>query len=228
LPKILIIEDEQSMARFIQLELEHEQYETVISGDERNGLELAENGEFDLILLDIMLPGLNGVEVLRRLRLSSDVPVIMLTARDSVMDKVSGLDMGANDYITKPFAIEELLARIRAVLRQSSAAKTSVIGGDKDILTFKDLTMDCARHTVTCGGKPVELTMKEFTLLQTLIENASIVLTREQLLEKVWGYDYFGEANVVDVYIRYLRSKLETVSDTKFITTVRGMGYTVK
>lgn len=217
------------MARFIQLELEHEQYETVISGDGRDGLELAESGGFDLILLDVMLPGLNGVEVLRRLRKSSEVPVIMLTARDSVMDKVSGLDMGANDYVTKPFAIEELLARIRVTLRSAaSVPKESTAVQDGSVLTFKELSMDCARHIVTCGGKNVELTIKEFALLQALLENVSIVLTREQLLDRVWGYDYFGETNVVDVYIRYLRSKLEEVSDIKYITTVRGMGYVIK
>lgn len=225
--KILIVEDEHQLARFIQLELEHEDYETTVAGDGRQGLSLAESGEFDLILLDIMLPELNGLEVLRRLRKAeNNVPVIMLTARDSVMDKVSGLDMGADDYITKPFAIEELLARIRVTLRQHRPA-----GDDKakgDVITFKELSMDTARHTVTCGGKPLELTVKEFGLLQALLENVSIVLTREQLLERVWGYDYFGETNVVDVYIRYLRSKLEEVSETKYIQTVRGVGYVIK
>ncbi len=226
--KILIIEDEPQLARFTQLELTHEGYEAVISGDGREGLEKALNGDFSLILLDIMLPGLNGLEVLRRLRKSGmNTPVIMLTARDSVMDKVSGLDMGADDYITKPFAIEELLARIRAALRTpvSSAAEKKPENG---ILRFKELEMDTARHTVSCGGKPMELTVKEFGLLQALMENISIVLTREQLLEKVWGYDYFGETNVVDVYIRYLRSKLEEVSSIKYITTVRGVGYVIK
>ncbi|MBP1545074.1 MAG: response regulator transcription factor [Oscillospiraceae bacterium] len=225
--KILIVEDEHQLARFIQLELEHEDYSTTVSGDGREGLTLAESGEFDLILLDIMLPGLNGLEVLRRLRKAeNNVPVIMLTARDSVMDKVSGLDMGADDYITKPFAIEELLARIRVTLRQrsSSSEEKSAEG----LISFKELSMDTARHTVTCGGKPLELTVKEFGLLQALLENVSIVLTREQLLERVWGYDYFGETNVVDVYIRYLRSKLEEVSEIKYIQTVRGVGYVIK
>lgn len=225
--KILIVEDEPQLARFVQLELEHEEYEIVISGDGREGLTLAENGGFDLILLDIMLPGLNGLEVLRRLRKSgNDTPVIMLTARDSVMDKVSGLDMGADDYITKPFAIEELLARIRAALRQHKPVSEEK--QEAALLTFGELSMDTARHTVTCGGTPLELTVKEFGLLQALLENVSIVLTREQLLERVWGYDYFGETNVVDVYIRYLRSKLEEVSDTKYIQTVRGVGYVIK
>lgn len=225
--KILIVEDEHQLARFIQLELEHEDYETVVAGDGRQGLSFAESGEFDLVLLDIMLPELNGLEVLRRLRKAeNNVPVIMLTARDSVMDKVSGLDMGADDYITKPFAIEELLARIRVTLRQHQPAEDEKAKGD--VITFKELSMDTARHTVTCGGKPLELTVKEFGLLQALLENVSIVLTREQLLERVWGYDYFGETNVVDVYIRYLRSKLEEVSEIKYIQTVRGVGYVVK
>lgn len=227
MPKILIVEDEHQLARFIQLELEHEDYETSVAGDGRQGLSLAESGDFDLVLLDIMLPELNGLEVLRRLRKAeNNVPVIMLTARDSVMDKVSGLDMGADDYITKPFAIEELLARIRVTLRQHRPAEEDKAKGD--VITFKELSMDTARHTVTCGGKPLELTVKEFGLLQALLENVSIVLTREQLLERVWGYDYFGETNVVDVYIRYLRSKLEEVSETKYIQTVRGVGYVIK
>ena len=227
MPKILIVEDEHQLARFIQLELEHEDYETDVAGDGRQGLSLAESGDFDLVLLDIMLPELNGLEVLRRLRKAeNNVPVIMLTARDSVMDKVSGLDMGADDYITKPFAIEELLARIRVTLRQHRPAEEDKAKGD--VITFKELSMDTARHTVTCGGKPLELTVKEFGLLQALLENVSIVLTREQLLERVWGYDYFGETNVVDVYIRYLRSKLEEVSETKYIQTVRGVGYVIK
>lgn len=227
MPKILIVEDEHQLARFIQLELEHEDYETSVAGDGREGLTLAESGDFDLVLLDIMLPGLNGLEVLRRLRKAeNNVPVIMLTARDSVMDKVSGLDMGADDYITKPFAIEELLARIRVTLRQHRPSDEEK--GKDEIISFKELSMDTARHTVTCGGKSLELTVKEFGLLQALLENVSIVLTREQLLERVWGYDYFGETNVVDVYIRYLRSKLEEVSDTKYIQTVRGVGYVIK
>lgn len=227
--RILIVEDEPQLARFVQLELMHEEYEVVVSGDGREGLTLAEGGGFDLILLDIMLPGLNGLEVLRRLRKTDEnTPVIMLTARDSVMDKVSGLDMGADDYITKPFAIEELLARIRVTLRQHKAASAAASPASDRVISFGELYMDTARHTVTCAGKPLELTVKEFGLLQALLENTSIVLSREQLLEKVWGYDYFGETNVVDVYIRYLRSKLEEVSDVKYIQTVRGIGYVIK
>ena len=173
------------------------------------------------MLLDIMLPGLNGLEVLRRLRRSSDLPVIMLTARDAVMDKVTGLDMGADDYITKPFSIEELLARIRSALRkkQTAALPTLIIG---------PLQMDIARHLVTCKGEAVDLTGREFALLQMLMENQSIVLTREILMEKVWGYDFVGETNIVDVYIRYLRSKIDEAFHVKLLHTVRGVGYTLR
>ncbi|MBQ8569639.1 MAG: response regulator transcription factor [Oscillospiraceae bacterium] len=227
--KILIVEDELQLARFVELELSHEGYIVGKAGDGRTGLEMAESGEYDLVLLDIMLPELNGLEVLRRLRRSSDIPVIMLTARDAVMDKVSGLDMGANDYMTKPFAIEELLARIRAVLRQTetkAAAPEAAPAGD--VLTVNGVTVDTARHTVTCNDTPIELTNREFTLLVSLMENRSIVMSRDVLLEKVWGYDYMGETNVVDVYIRYLRSKIDDVFGIHLITTVRGVGYVIK
>ncbi len=228
--KILIIEDETNLARFIELELTHEGYGTAKAEDGRVGLEMAETGEYDLILLDIMLPGLSGLEVLRRIRKNSDVPVIMLTARDAVTDKVSGLDMGANDYMTKPFAIEELLARIRAVLRQTENARTgnSPENGTGEILEYMGVRVDTARRTVTYEDKPVELTNREFMLLAALLENKSIVMSREALLEKVWGYDYMGETNVVDVYIRYLRSKLDDVFGIHLISTVRGVGYVIK
>ncbi|MBQ5317202.1 MAG: response regulator transcription factor [Oscillospiraceae bacterium] len=224
--KILVVEDEPQIARFVELELKHEEYEAVTCGDGRQALEMIQKDteEFDLVVLDIMLPGLNGLEVLRRLRKDGiNIPVIMLTARDSVMDKVSGLDMGANDYLTKPFAIEELLARIRALLRAPKAENTN----ESDIIRYEDIVMDTAKHFVTVNDVPVDLTLKEFGLLQSLLENQSIVLTREQLLERVWGYDYFGETNVVDVYIRYVRSKLEEVSNRKYIQTVRGVGYKI-
>ncbi|NMB00835.1 MAG: response regulator transcription factor, partial [Firmicutes bacterium] len=190
--------------------------------DGRSGLELAELGEFDLVLLDIMLPGLNGMEVLRRLRRSSSVPVIMLTARDSVIDKVSGLDSGADDYITKPFAIEELLARIRTVLRKTSHALSS------PILTAGDLRLDVDRRQVTVRDIPVELTKREFDLLHYLLENKGIVLSRETLLENVWGFDFEGETNAVDVYVRFLRAKIDEVFDLKFISTIRGVGYVIR
>lgn len=228
--KILIVEDELQLARFVELELTHEGYSVSKAADGRTGLEMAESGSFDLVLLDIMLPELNGLEVLRRLRRSSDVPVIMLTARDAVMDKVSGLDMGANDYMTKPFAIEELLARIRAVLRQCEVkeAPAPAENSETEILEYGGLAIDTARHTVSFNGEAVELTNREFMLLSALMKNRSIVMSREVLLEKVWGYDYMGETNVVDVYIRYLRSKIDDVYGIHLITTVRGVGYVIK
>ena len=221
--KILIVEDEEKLARFVELELMHEGYETAKAFDGRTGLEMAETGEFDLVLLDIMLPELSGTEVLRRLRKKSDIPVILLTARDSVMDKVSGLDSGADDYITKPFSIEELLARIRAALRKKSVHSSSV-----QVLSTGLLSLDAAAHTVTYDGKDIVLTNKEFGLLKKLLENKSIVLSRETLLEDVWGFDYMGETNIVDVYIRYIRSKIDDVFGVKIIQTVRGVGYVIR
>ena len=227
--RILIIEDEEKIARFIELELIHEGYEVEKCGDGRTGLELAEGGDFSLVLLDIMLPGLNGLEVLRRLRRSSDVPVIMLTARDAVMDKVAGLDQGADDYITKPFAIEELLARIRLALRrrpQQSGCQSPAV--PDDLLSCGELTLSESRHEVKYAGDEIELTSREFDLLSTLLINKNIVLSRDRLLGSVWGYDYMGETNVVDVYIRYLRSKIDERFGITLIHTVRGVGYVIK
>ena len=222
--KILLVEDEEKLARFVELELTHEGYQVEKAFDGRTGLELAEKGGFDLLLLDIMLPGLNGLEVLRRLRREgSGVPVIMLTARDAVMDKVTGLDMGADDYVTKPFSIEELLARIRAALRKQTVQKK-----EDSLLSCADLTVDVSRHRVTRGGKEIELTGREFSLLQFFMENKTIVLSRDQLLEKVWGYDYLGETNVVDVYVRYLRGKIDEGFEPKLLQTVRGVGYVLR
>ncbi len=227
--RILIIEDEEKIARFIELELIHEGYEVEKCADGRTGLEKAEGGNFSLVLLDIMLPELNGLEVLRRLRRTSDVPVIMLTARDAVMDKVAGLDQGADDYITKPFAIEELLARIRLVLRRrSQPAHADAPEGPDDLLSCGELTLSESRHEVKYAGSEIELTGREFDLLNTLLINKNIVLSREQLLGKVWGYDYMGETNVVDVYVRYLRSKIDEVYGISLIQTVRGVGYVIR
>lgn len=222
--RILIIEDEEKIARFIELELLHEGYEVEKCGDGRAGLKKAESESFSLILLDIMLPGLNGIELLRRLRKISDVPVILLTARDAVMDKVHGLDTGADDYITKPFAIEELLARIRLVLRKSGAREQ----GRHEELSFGKLSLSESRHVVKYDGRPMELTGREFALLQEFMENPGIVLSRDTLIEKVWGYDYMGETNVVDVYVRYLRAKLQEAGAPRIIQTVRGVGYVLK
>lgn len=221
--KILIIEDEEKIARFIELELKHEGYEVSICYDGRSGLETAEKEKFECILLDIMLPQLNGIEVLRRIRKTSNVPIIMLTARDAVMDKVSGLDMGADDYVTKPFAIEELLARIRLVMRKNS--KTIQTSND---IVFDKLEISVSRHEVKYDGNLIDLTSKEFTLLQTLLENKNVVMSRDSLLEKVWGYDYIGETNVVDVYVRYIRAKIDNIYNVKIIQTIRGVGYVIK
>lgn len=222
--KILIVEDEEKLARFIELELKHEGYEVVKASNGRTGLEIAEKGHVDLILLDIMLPEINGLEVLRRIRRSSDIPIIMLTARDAVMDKVSGLDAGADDYITKPFAIEELLARIRTALKK----RIVTVKKHENILKCGLLSLDKLRHKVIYDNREIELTNREFNLLQVLLENKNIVLTRDILMERVCGYDYIGETNVIDVYVRYLRSKIDDVFKVKIITTVRGVGYVIK
>ena len=224
--KILVIEDEEKIARFIELELLHEGYEVTKCMEGREGLEIAECGGFDLLVLDIMLPGLNGLEILRRLRKTSSLPVIMLTARDSVIDKVSGLDLGADDYITKPFAIEELLARIRACLRKNQ--QNSPAAAKDTCLTRGELSLDPLRYEVRFGLELITLTNREFELLKTLLENKNIVLSRNTLLERVWGYDYMGETNIVDVYVRYLRSKLDDAYDISLISTVRGVGYVIK
>lgn len=222
--KVLIVEDEEKIARFIELELLHEGYEIIKADNGRTGLEIAEKGEVDLVLLDIMIPEINGLEVLRRLRKTSDLPVIMLTARDAVMDKVSGLDGGADDYITKPFAIEELLARIRVALKK----RTIVEKRNTDMLSCGLLTLDKMRYKVMYDNTEIELTKREFSLLQMLMENKNIVLTRDILMEKVCGYDYIGETNVIDVYVRYLRTKIDDKFKTKIISTVRGVGYVIK
>ncbi len=214
--RILLVEDEEKLARMVELELKYEGYQVEKALDGRKGLELALSGGFDLVLLDIMLPQLSGMEVLRRLRRESQIPVIMLTARDSVVDKVAGLDSGADDYVTKPFAIEELLARIRAVLRNKSGQSGAPLAGGP-------LGMDVEKHQVMVRGQSVELTKKEFDLLRHLLENKDRVLTREALLDAVWGFDFVGETNSVDVYIRFLRS-----FGLKLIHTVRGVGYVIK
>ena len=219
--RILLVEDEEKLARMVELELTYEGYQVEKAFDGPTGLERARSGDFDLVLLDIMLPRMSGMEVLRRLRRDSRVPVLMLTARDSVMDKVAGLDSGADDYITKPFAIEELLARIRAALRGRGA-------GPEKRLTAGEVSMDVERHRVTVRGQEVELTKKEFDLLRRLLENKGRVLSREVLLDSVWGFDFVGETNSVDVYIRFLRSKLDEAFGFKLIHTVRGVGYVIK
>ena len=214
----MIVEDEEKLARFIEMELSYEGYKVQKAHDGRTGLEKALSGGFDLIILDIMLPGLNGMEVLRRIRRELDVPVIMLTARDTVIDKVTGLDGGANDYMTKPFEIEELLARIRNALRKTGRNGFTACG----------VSLDPAGRAVYFKGQDIELTKREFDLLQFLMENKGLVFSRETLLDRVWSYDYMGDTNVVDVYVRYIRSKIDDVYGIKLIHTVRGVGYVVK
>lgn len=221
--KILIIEDEEKIARFIQLELIHEGYDVKIEGDGRSGLNTAVSENFSLILLDVMLPSLNGMEVLRRIRQDSEVPVIMLTAKDEITDKVMGLDLGADDYITKPFAIEELLARIRVSLKRSRNIKPK-----ENIIKSSNITLNLDNYSLFYKDEKIELTKTEFEFLRYLMENEDIVLTRDKILDKVWGYDYLGDTNVVDVYVRYLRSKLDDKYNIKLIHTVRGVGYLFK
>ena len=218
--KILLIEDDREISGFLQMELMHEGYAVQAVADGCAGLEAAMNGTADLILLDVMLPGLSGLEVLRRLRAHRDTPVILLTARDAVADKVAGLDTGANDYVTKPFHIEELLARIRVLTRSARQ------GGD--LLTNADVALDRKKRLVTRGGMPVSLTKTQFDLLEYFLMNLDVVLSREQILNAVWGYSYAGESNVVDVYVRYVRNRLGEPSDGKLIESVRGIGYVMR
>ncbi|OSB10709.1 DNA-binding response regulator [Paraclostridium bifermentans] len=218
--EVLIVEDEENIASFINMELSHEGYETEMCNDGKEGLEKALEKDYDMIILDLMLPTLNGLEVCRRLRKSKNTPIIMLTARDNVMDKVSGLQMGADDYIVKPFAIEELLARIETILR-----RVNLSNNNTSTLKFKDITIDIEARIVKCGDEVVNLTTTEYELLLQLIRHENKVLTRDYLLEHVWGYDYDAETNVVDVYIRHLRSKLK---NDDYIHTVRGVGYVLR
>lgn len=223
--KILIVEDESKIARFVELELKHEGYEVEIASDGRTGLEKALQSDFDLIILDIMLPGLSGIEVCRRIRLDGNqVPVIMLTAKDDVTDKVAGLDMGADDYMTKPFAIEELLARIRVALNRHQKSSSAKI----EILSVRDLTLNLSSHSAHYKEEELSLTKKEYELLEYLMRNKNIAITREQLLNNVWEYEYMGDTNVVDVYIRYIRQKIDERYNTHIISTVRGVGYIIK
>jgi len=223
--RILIVEDDMKIARFIELELRHEGYETETAADGRTGLAKALLPETDLVLLDIMLPELSGMEVCRRIRQESEVPVIMLTAKGDVTDKVAGLDMGADDYMTKPFAIEELLARIRVALKPHAGIETKAV---KTKLTVCGLTVDLGARSVSYRGEQLSLTKKEFDLLAFLLENKNRAVSREELLSAVWDYDYAGDTNVVDVYIRYLRQKVEEPLGLRLLETVRGVGYMIK
>ncbi|MBP2635314.1 MAG: two component transcriptional regulator, winged helix family [Firmicutes bacterium] len=223
--QILIVEDEQKIARFLQMELEHEGFKTAIESNGRIALDRIIQESYDLVLLDIMLPEMDGIEICKRVRELSEIPIIMLTAKDDVVDKVTGLDTGADDYITKPFATPELIARIRAALRKNKLQPA--VGNDTE-LRIKNLVLYPERYEAYIDQQAVELTKKEYDLLEYLIRNRNIVLTRERILQEVWGYEFMGDTKVVDVYIRYLRSKLDECYNQKYIYTVRGVGYVVK
>lgn len=221
--KILIIDDDRNSVRFLELELKHEGYSVGMEYDGEAGFQRILKEPFHLVLLDIMLPSMSGMEVLRRLRAISDVPVIMLTAKDGVPDKVKGLDDGADDYITKPFAIEELLARMRAALKRRGTA-VSV----RSVLEADGLKIDLLKREAAFRGQPVRLTKREFDLLVYLVENHDVVCSRDRLMENVWGYDFTGDTNLVDVYIRYLRNKIDYRFHQEIIRTVRSVGYIIK
>ncbi|MEB4858861.1 response regulator transcription factor [Priestia megaterium] len=223
--KVLIVEDEEGLVEFLELELKYEGYLVDVAYDGRTGLDKATKQKYDIILLDLMMPGLNGIEVCRRLRTTKDTPVIMLTAKGSVMDRVMGLDNGADDYLSKPFAIEELFARMRVIFRHQENNKML---DQKLLLTFKDIELDFESRTVIKEKKLIELTNKEFELLAIFMRNINKVLTRDILLEQVWGYDSVVETNVVDVYVRYLRNKLSAQDKELYIQTIRGVGYVMR
>ncbi|MBW4553348.1 MAG: response regulator transcription factor [Aphanocapsa sp. GSE-SYN-MK-11-07L] len=219
---ILLVEDEVKLARFIELELNSEGYRVSVANDGMAGLTLARESAPDIVILDWMLPGLSGLEVCRRLRATGNkVPIILLTAKDEVGDRVAGLDAGADDYVVKPFSIEELLARIRAHLRRNHES-------DPDLFQFEDLRLNRLTREVHRGERAIELTAKEFDLLDYLISHPRQVITRDQILEKVWGYDFMGDSNIIEVYIRYLRLKLEENQEKRLIHTIRGVGYVLR
>ncbi len=224
---ILVVEDEEKILRLLELELEYEGYEVGKAADGLEAFQLYQSRQWDLILLDVMLPGISGIELLRRIRGQDALtPVILLTAKSSVEDKVSGLDLGANDYITKPFQIEELFARIRAALR--SKPMPSAQSNEEETLYLADLKVNEQTRQVTRGDHDIELTPREFDLLVYLLKNKQLVLNREQIIESVWGYDYYGDTNVVDVYIRYIRKKIDLSEMEPLIHTVRGVGYVLR
>lgn len=219
---IVVVEDEEKLARFIEMELKYEGYDVNVSNDGLTGLTQIRNTNPDLVILDWMMPGMTGLEVCRRLRQTgSKVPVILLTAKDDVSDRVAGLDAGADDYLVKPFSIEELLARIRAHLRRTQDT-------EEEVLRFEDLMLNRQTREVTRGDRPIELTAKEFDLLEYLLSYPRQVITRDRILEEVWGYDFMGDSNIIEVYIRYLRLKLEADNEKRLIQTVRGVGYVLR
>lgn len=220
--RILVIEDETEIASFLRRGLSLEGYQVDVAFDGTRGLELAATIDYDLIVLDLMLPGVDGFEVARRLRADSNVPIIMLTARDAVRDRVAGLEAGADDYLVKPFAFEELLARIRAQLRRRQAAQS------QDVLRFANLTLDTRSREVRISERRVELTAKEYDLLELFMRHPNQVLTRDIIYDRVWNYDFGGESNILEVYVRYLRQKLEANGEPRLIHTVRSVGYILR
>jgi DNA-binding response OmpR family regulator len=220
--RILIIEDEPEIANYLRRGLVLEGFQVTVAGDGPMGLSAARETPHDLVILDLMLPGIDGLEVARRLRAASDVPIIILTARDAVADRVRGLENGADDYLVKPFAFEELLARIRVQLRRRQASSGS------EMLRFGNLTLDTAARKVRIGERRVELTAKEYDLLELFMRHPNQVLTREVIYDRVWGYDFGGESNIIEVYVRYLRQKLEALGEPRVIHTVRGIGYILR
>lgn len=223
-PKIFIVEDERQIARFLQIDLEKEGFQTAIEKNGKRAYERIIQEKYDLVLLDVMLPEMDGLEICRRVRELSDVPIIMLTARDEIKDKVEGLNLGADDYVTKPFSADEVLARIRRILKRRNEEPRK----DENRLVVGNVILYPDRYEVQVNGEVVELTHKEFELLQYLVENKPNVLSRDQILQRVWGYDFMGNTNVVDVYISYLRTKIEDKYKEKHIYTVRGVGYVVR
>lgn len=226
--KILIVEDDVGISSFVNLELRHENYETEVVDDGRKALEHFSRDSYDLILLDIMLPGLNGIEVLRRIRKTSNVPIILLTAKSDTMDKVQGLDGGADDYITKPFAIEELLARIRRLLRRKTVKDDVHTSENQETLFCGNLALNPKSCVVTLCNKELQLTRTEYLLLLCLMSHKNEAMSREKIIDEVWGEEHYIDLNSVDVYVRYLRSKIDEPGKPSMITTIRGMGYIIK
>ncbi len=221
-PHILLVEDEAKLAQFIELELKYEGYDVTVLNDGLSGLSAARDSHLDLILIDWMLPGISGLDICKRLRQTgTKIPIILLTAKDDISDRVAGLDAGADDYIVKPFNLEELLARVRANLRRNQE-------DNSDLLQFLDLSLNRSSRKVLRGSRSIELTAKEFDLLEYLMSHPQQVLSRDQILERVWGYDFVGDSNIIEVYVRYLRLKLEAEQEKRLIQTVRGVGYVLR
>ncbi|AIQ63984.1 PhoB family transcriptional regulator [Paenibacillus stellifer] len=220
--QILLIEDEKNLARFIELELQHAGYAVTVAYDGKKGLEVALGSDWDMVLLDLMLPGMNGLAVCAQIRAAGSTPVIMITARDGLAEKIAGLDSGADDYIPKPFDIEELLARMRSLFRRSGSVQSS------RVLRCADLELDVDGRTVTRGGTVIEVTKREFEILQALMENMGRAMTREMLMETIWGYDSEVETKAVDVYISYIRNKIDEPGRPSLIHTLRGLGYVMR